>query len=203
MKELIKIQNNGISAKELYDFLFEGKPSTKFSMWFGRRSKEYSFKEGIDFIPFLGQSSGGRPVEDYALSISMAKELCMVEKNEKGKQARQYFIEVENRYKQQLLRDSSKLTRRGLTDIIQDSGENEKQHGFAYSNYTKLIYKKLGIEYTKEKNFRDSLNEKQLKAIESLENLAKSYIELGYDYSQIKQVLPEIITNKEKKEVTE
>lgn len=46
---------------------------------------------------------GGRPIQDHALKLDMAKEISMIQRNEKGKQARQYFIEVEKELKQQLL----------------------------------------------------------------------------------------------------
>jgi phage anti-repressor protein len=194
MTELIKVKKNGVSAYTLYQFL---EIESNFSTWFKRRVTDYGFKTGLDFIPFLEQSDGGRPREDFILSVDMAKELAMVEKTEKGRMVRKYLIEVENKYKQQLLRDSTKETRRGLTDIIQDSGENERMHGHGFSTYTKLIYKKLGIEYTKQDNFRDSLAPEQLKAVKTLEHLAEGYLRLGYDYSQIKNVLPECITKKQ------
>ena len=199
-KELVKVEKNGVSAKELYDFL---EINTPFSMWIKRRFFDYGFIEGLDFVTTLLESSGGRPLMDYILSIDTAKEIAMVEKNEKGRQIRKYLIDVENKYKQQLLRDSSKLTRRTLTDIIKDSGENERMRGHAYSNYTKLIYQKLGIEYTKQKNFRDNLTAEQLKAVESLEKLAEAYLRLGYDYSQIKSAIPEFILKKENELLSE
>ena len=187
MKELIEMKKNGVSAYTLYEYL---EIDSNFSTWFKRRVTDYKFKEGLDFIPFLEQSNGGRPREDFILSVDMAKELAMVEKTEKGRMIRKYLIDVENKYKNQLLRDSSKATRRVLTDIIQDSGENERMHGHAFSTYTKLIYKKLGIEYTKQDNFRSSLLPDQLKAVETLEHIAEGYLRLGFDYSQIKNVLP-------------
>ena len=96
MNELIKInystEQPTISAKELHAFLQVG---TRFNDWFSRRIKEYGFSDGINFYSSLSKSIGGRPANDYDLTIDMAKELCMVEKNDRGKQARQYFIAVE------------------------------------------------------------------------------------------------------------
>lgn len=56
---------------------------------------EYGFTEGEDFCSFLSESTGGRPAQDAQLTIDMAKEICMLQRNEKGKQARQYFIKLE------------------------------------------------------------------------------------------------------------
>lgn len=85
-----------VSARDLHNFLEVG---TAFKDWIVRRIGEYGFSEGQDFCSFLSESSGGRPSREYAISIDMAKELAMVERNEKGKQARQYFIECERRAK--------------------------------------------------------------------------------------------------------
>ncbi|MFM2254159.1 MAG: hypothetical protein RJB68_2496 [Pseudomonadota bacterium] len=72
-------------------------PDTDFNVWVARRIEEYKFEEGKDFQSFLGESTGGRPPKEYTLSLNMAKELSMVERNAKGKEARQYFIECEAR----------------------------------------------------------------------------------------------------------
>lgn len=192
--ELIKVNKNGVSAYELHLYL---EVTTQYAMWIKRRFTDYGFIEGRDFSPIL-VITNGRPITDYILSIDTAKEIAIVEKTEKGREIRKYLIEVESKYRQQIERDSSKITRRGLTDLIQDTGENERMHGHGFSTYTKLIYKKLGIEFTKEKNFRDSLSVEQLKAVEALEKMAEGYLRLGYDYSQIKQALPEFIIQKQK-----
>jgi anti-repressor protein len=61
---------------------------------------EYGFTEGVDFYSFLSKTSnGGRPSIEYNLTISMAKEVAMLQRNEKGKEVRNYFIQVEDRYK--------------------------------------------------------------------------------------------------------
>jgi len=68
-----------------------------FSTWIKHRIDAFEFAEGSDFVfsPVLGTGNRGRPAKDYHLTLDMAKELSMVERNAKGKEARQYFIECE------------------------------------------------------------------------------------------------------------
>ena len=57
--------------------------------------KEYGFDEGTDFYSFLSESTGGRPATDYQITLDMAKEIAMLQRNEKGKQIRKKLIELE------------------------------------------------------------------------------------------------------------
>lgn len=95
MKDLIKVNYDNdrplVSARELYEFL---EPKSRYNDWFDRMC-EYGFSEDIDFYSEKSKSSGGRPAINHQLSIEMAKEICMLQRNEKGKQARQYFIQLE------------------------------------------------------------------------------------------------------------
>jgi phage anti-repressor protein len=63
------------------------------------RIEQFDFVENQDFVTYSGNTEKGRPSKEYALSLDMAKELSMVERTAKGKQARQYFIECERRAK--------------------------------------------------------------------------------------------------------
>jgi len=88
-----------VNARDLHAFLEIGKD---FSSWIKDRIAQYGFVENQDFIlfPGIGENPlGGRPAKEYALTLDMAKELSMVERNEKGKQARQYFIACERQAK--------------------------------------------------------------------------------------------------------
>ena len=95
MNEIITVNYDNeqptVSARELHDFLEVG---ADFRHWFPRMC-EYGFEEGKDFRTFLTESSGGRPAHDAEITIDMAKELCMLQRNDKGKQARQYFLQLE------------------------------------------------------------------------------------------------------------
>lgn len=100
MKELIKTKKmkNGeilVSGRELHSFL---EVVTEYKDWFPRMVK-YGFAESIDFSAILSESTGGRPKQDHALTLDMAKEISMLQRTGKGKQARQYFIEVEKEHK--------------------------------------------------------------------------------------------------------
>ena len=95
MNNLINVNTNSenitLSARELYEFL---EIKSNFTTWFVRMT-EYGFEEEKDFIPFLEESTGGRPSTDYEITLDMAKEISMIQRSEKGKLARKYFIEVE------------------------------------------------------------------------------------------------------------
>ena len=98
MNELISINYNAdkptVSGRELHEALGINTPYTQ---WFGRMA-EYGFTEDEDYIGFsqnCDKPTGGRPSTDHQLTIPMAKEICMLQRNDKGKQFRQYFIRVE------------------------------------------------------------------------------------------------------------
>lgn len=99
MNELIptKQNENGeitLSGRELHEFL---EVATEYRKWFGRMS-EYGFVENVDFIrvtqkcPTLG---GVQDVVNHQIKLDMAKEIAMIQRSEKGKEARQYFLQVE------------------------------------------------------------------------------------------------------------
>ena len=99
MNELINIKTSetgepSVSGRELHEFLGVATPYDK---WFPRMA-EYGFTEGRDFSTYLSESTGGRPSTNHLLTIDMAKELAMIQRTERGKQARQYFIQVEKDY---------------------------------------------------------------------------------------------------------
>ncbi|MDQ0412682.1 phage antirepressor KilAC domain-containing protein [Mesobacillus stamsii] len=96
MNELIATSKNDqgeiiLSGRELHEFL---EVTTPYTMWFERMS-EYGFIDGQDFITKMLESTGGRPKQDHYLKLDMAKELAMIQRTEKGKQARQYFLQLE------------------------------------------------------------------------------------------------------------
>lgn len=102
MNDLIKVDYTGerpaVSARELHEFL---EVKTAYKDWFPRMC-EYGFTEEQDFnllknerVQMEGGRMVSRMVDDAAISIDMAKEICMIQRNEKGKIARQYFLALE------------------------------------------------------------------------------------------------------------
>lgn len=129
MKELIKITEykgqQVVSARELHRFL-ESKQD--FSNWIRNRISKYGFTENQDFEVFnkiIENPNGGRPLTEYALTIYTAKELAMVEGNNKGKQARQYFLECERKLKQQTLTLPQNY-KEALLELIKKEEEKEQ-----------------------------------------------------------------------------
>ena len=102
--ELIKLITNEegkqlVSARELHEFL---EINTRFDKWFIRMC-EYGFSESNDFIRVAQKCptpGGMQTIIDYAITIDMAKELSMIQRTDKGKQARQYFIECEKKLRE-------------------------------------------------------------------------------------------------------
>lgn len=99
MNELIPIQYENdrpaVSGRDLHEALGI---ETRYNDWFPRMC-EYGFSEGTDYYSFLSNNpdgKAGRQRTDHSLTIEMAKEICMIQRTEKGKQCRQYFIAVEN-----------------------------------------------------------------------------------------------------------
>lgn len=99
MNELIKVNYDNdrptLLARELHEFL---EVQTPYHKWFPRMC-EYGFSENVDYAVtdnFVHNSAGGpQHQHDAQLTIEMAKEICMLQRNERGKQARQYFIQLE------------------------------------------------------------------------------------------------------------
>lgn len=88
-----------VNARELHSFV---QSKQEFANWMKARIEKFGFTEGEDYVvdKFVNNPQGGRPTLDYHLSIDMAKELAMVENNDKGREVRRYFIECERRAKE-------------------------------------------------------------------------------------------------------
>ena len=98
MQELIKVSYESgkpmVKGRELHTAL---RVETRYNDWF-KRMCEYGFEDGTDFYSFLSKTTEGRPGIEHQLTIAMAKELCMLQRSAMGKQFRQYFIAVEEKW---------------------------------------------------------------------------------------------------------
>ena len=105
--ENTRLNTQVVSAKELHKIL---DIQTRFDIWIERRINEYGFIEKEDYVCLDQKRStqredgqkGKTSFKEYVLTLDMAKELAMVEKNEKGRQARRYFIGIEKEYQKLL-----------------------------------------------------------------------------------------------------
>ena len=135
MNELIKTfkQKDGsvaVDGRNLHDFL---EVETPYRIWI-QRMIEYGFTENVDFEGFEQKSTkpqGGRPQVNHALTLDMAKELSMIQRTDRGKQARQYFISMEKqaKSKQQLpLPKDYPSALRALADSVEENQKLESQN---------------------------------------------------------------------------
>ncbi|MBA1446606.1 MAG: antA/AntB antirepressor family protein [Chromatiales bacterium] len=85
-----------VSARKLHEYLGSKR---QFTDWIRNRIKQYGFTENQDYIEVIHKTvknpHGGRPSTDYYLTLDTAKELAMVERTERGREARRYFIDCE------------------------------------------------------------------------------------------------------------
>lgn len=96
-------------------------------------------------------------------------------------------------------REKGIAVRQSLTKALQQSTENERMHGHAYSTYTNCIYKvlfgmnakqlreKYGVD--KKENLRDYLSEEDLRAVQSMECLVSGLVDCGWGYDQIREFI--------------
>ena len=115
MSELIPIHNNNgaqaVMGRDLHAFL-ESKEA--YTRWISRLIEKYGFVAGQDFMTKMSESTGGRPSENHILTLDMAKEISMVQNNDKGRQARRYFIECERRAKEPVQLSPEELMARAI-----------------------------------------------------------------------------------------
>lgn len=106
-----------VMGRDLHAFL---EVETQYNKWI-ERMIQYGFEQGKDFLAKNAQNpNGGRPRTEHILSLDMAKEISMIQRTEKGKQARQYFIECERRAKRPHI-DGAELTRLELIQIAMNA----------------------------------------------------------------------------------
>jgi len=194
-----------VDARLLHNFL---EVVTRFNDWITRRIEEYGFIEGNDFYSKLSKTKG-RSKTDYHLTLDMAKELAMVERNEKGRQARRYFIECEKKLNQTQysLKDHPRLEYatkeqreplvkavRRLVKVAQGKGRS-----LGYEDAHSIINLKLGVSSI------ESLTPEQIPQAMALVGeimekvvLEGEFIPKGVD-ARVERTAPEVISPEQRK----
>ncbi|WP_224173252.1 antA/AntB antirepressor family protein, partial [Escherichia coli] len=135
-------------ARDLHTFLGVGK---RFASWITERIAEYGFVENQDYILVspnreIKGRGGDRRSKDYHLTLDTAKETAMVERNEKGRQIRRYFIECEKRLRQQETKVEKVLS--GFMPAIMEAIklEDKKEYSAPLKpGYRSLIHSPSGV----------------------------------------------------------
>lgn len=130
LDEILKVNDKGlVSARNLHEFL---EVKTRFNDWISGRVKKYEFVENSDFITVTEKkvTAQGNQSEytDYAITIDMAKELSMVENNERGKQARKYFIQIEKAWNspEMIMKRALEIANKQVENLKLENAEKTK-----------------------------------------------------------------------------
>lgn len=215
MHNLIKIktsENNTqiVSCKELY--LELGLDKSNWKRWYTKNILKNGFIEkDIDYTSLVIKTNGNETM-DFAVTIDLAKRICMMARTEKGEMVRRYFIRVEEKYKKlkselnkkEIARLAGIEARKQLTDTIKELIPDSPHKCFVYPNYTNLIYKILfnknakqfreEFRITKKENLREYFASEDLEKIKSLESIVQGYVQLGMGYKEIKELLEQYKT---------
>lgn len=154
-----------VNARDLHAFL---ESKQEFRHWIKDRVEKYDFTEGRDFVTAEIFIRGGKGT-DYHISLDMAKELSMVERNDKGKQARQYFIECERKIYTPTALPTPEGTFKNYFDLITHIGFDRNVAIVSANNATKAL---TGVN---------------ISAIAQLPNMESPKQELMYTPSQLGQ----------------
>ncbi|HEF9353059.1 TPA: antA/AntB antirepressor family protein [Campylobacter coli] len=154
---------NSANAREIFQFL---NSEQEYSNWIKNRISHYNFIENQDYIIELVYTKG-RPRKEYYVTLDMAKELCMVENNEKGRQARRYFIECEKRLKNL---EQEKMQKLAFHQSLgyKSQLKQQKEH---YENKIKAL--QYDLEKKKELSFKRKLSKEELLELRKI--LARDY----------------------------
>ena len=214
MNELLKINYEAeqptVSARDLHEAL---EINTRFNDWFSRMA-EYGFENGVDFnllknekVRLEGNREVKRDIMDYQISVDMAKQICMIQRSEKGKQYRQYFIDLEKAWNtpEQVMARALKLADRTIDNLKEDNKklieDNERMRpkeifadAVSASNSSILIgdlaklLRQNGVDTGQKRLFEQLRNEGYLMKTGASRNMPKQkYVENGF--FQIKETV--------------
>lgn len=178
MNELLKIDTSDaeritVSARDLHKAL---EVSTDFNHWFTRMC-EYGFEAQKDFTTFLSESTGGRPSQDAQITVDMAKEIAMLQRTEKGKEVRKYFIQIEKEWNspERVMARALTIANKTIETLKIENSEMKPKADY----FDNLVERNLLT------NFRDTAKELGLRQTDLINNL----IEDGYVYRDQKSKL--------------
>lgn len=185
-----------VNSRELWAAL---EVKTEYSHWVKRRLDDVDAEENRDYLTVV-KKDGRQTLIDYIVTMDTAKEMAMLERNEKGKMVRRYFIEAEKRYRElKIIRTRSKAERRLFTDILKEVLPESQQKSWRYKQFTDLVYKhvtgynakQLREMYDKPKDFnvRELLTPQQLREVIRYESIIQGLLHLGQDYQGVKAIL--------------
>ena len=178
---------NSVNARDVWEYIVASK--TEFSHWVKDRLSDFS--EGVDFITIVrkdeGKDSNGLPVykqfKEYIVTLDTAKHICMIERNEKGKQLRQYFIDCEKKLREVIQPSYTLPTnfKEALLMLIQAEEDKEKL-------LLESAEQKRALEIAEPKvNFYDRFLSKE--GCFSMESFAKLYNRKGLGRNNMFQLL--------------
>ena len=124
MNDILAIHDNTdfpIDGRELHERLGIG---TAYKDW-SPRMRKYGFEEGKGFCSKMSESTGGRPATTHHLTLSMAKEICMIQRTEQGRQIRRYLIDVENAWNtpEQVMARALRMADESINRLRQQVGQ--------------------------------------------------------------------------------
>lgn len=209
-------QIRAVDARELHSFLKVGRD---FSNWIKDRIEQGMFVEGKDYVLTLTKTGVRSNVvqKDYAISISMAKELSMFERNEQGKLARQYFIECEERLtaiapeQQRIAAENWRKNRVHTCDFhkrmctalaVSRARQDKSTKAHHYINEDRMLNKiLLGMDAEQWRTangvigeLRDNLSADQLEQLAYLEHTNTTLLEMDMDFQQRKEKITALFT---------
>lgn len=176
MNELLKInydtETPTVSARDLHNQLHI---KTAFKDWFPRMC-EYGFEDGKDFSSKMSESTGGRPSKEYDISIDMAKQICMIQRTQEGKEIRQYFLDLEKAWNtpEQIMARALKMA----SQSIESLKDRCKFLGDQVVEQQQII-----TELQPKANYVDKIL--QSKSLVTITQIAKDYGMSGRKFNQI------------------
>lgn len=148
LNEIIRINSMKneitVSGRELHEFLGL---KTEYTKWFLRMTA-YGFVKNVDYRIMVKNDKNirtGRPAVDHEMKLNMAKEIAMIQRNERGREARQYFLRVERYWNspEMIMKRALELARRQVEELKMENNNKNVTIGQLKSkaDYADLILK--------------------------------------------------------------